>query len=161
MNATREIYIRWLIRSDLSRVLEIERDCFDNPWDADDFNACLRQRNCIGQVAEIRSVPGGLPDRVLGFMIYELEKETIRVRNFAVDSQARRTGVGTALVGRLFRKLGRFGEVRRSRIAVILRESNLDAQSFYRHFGFKAVKVLRAFYQDTGEDGYELVYRSN
>ena len=42
-----------------------------------------------------------------------------------------------------------------------VRESNLDAQCFFRAIGFKAVSVLRDFYDDTDEDAYVMQCRVN
>ena len=46
------VHIRWMIRRDMSDVLEIENNSFEFPWFEEDFIRCLRQRNCIGMVAE-------------------------------------------------------------------------------------------------------------
>ena len=62
------VHIRWMIRRDMPDVLEIERQDFEFPWIDEDFIRCLRQRNCIGMVAEHE-------DHVVGFMIYELHQE--------------------------------------------------------------------------------------
>jgi len=40
-----------------------------------------------------------------------------------------------------------------------VRETNLDAQLFFRRMGFRAVSVLRDFYDDTVEDAYVMQYR--
>ena len=45
--------IRWLIRRDMDDVLAIERASFQFPWTEEEFLCCLRQRNCIGTVAEL------------------------------------------------------------------------------------------------------------
>ena len=45
-------HIRWMTRRDMVSVLEIENQCFEFAWSSDDFIRCLRQRNCIGMVAE-------------------------------------------------------------------------------------------------------------
>ena len=71
------VHIRWMIRRDMPEVLAIEGESFEFPWLEEDFIRCLRQRNCIGMVAEHE-------DRVVGFMIYELHKTRIHVLNFAV-----------------------------------------------------------------------------
>ncbi|HEV3083032.1 MAG TPA: ribosomal-protein-alanine N-acetyltransferase RimI, partial [Gemmataceae bacterium] len=39
-----------------------------------------------------------------------------------------------------------------------VRESNLPAQLFFKSQGFKAVRVLRRYYEDSGEDAYLLQY---
>jgi ribosomal-protein-alanine N-acetyltransferase len=143
------VHIRWMIRRDMPEVLDIESQSFEFPWLDEDFIRCLRQRNCIGMVAEHE-------DRVVGFMIYELHKTRIHVLNFAVAADYRRRGVGCQMVAKLIAKLS---SQRRSRIALEVRETNLAAQLFFRENGFRAVSVLRTFYQDTPEDAYLMQYR--
>jgi len=143
------VHIRWMIRRDMPEVLDVERECFEFPWLEEDFIRCLRQRNCIGMVAEYE-------DRVVGFMIYELHKNRIHVLNFAVAADCRRCGVGTQMVAKLIAKLS---SQRRSRILLEVRETNLPAQLFFRDNGFRAVSVLRAYYEDTPEDAYLMQYR--
>ena len=144
-----KIQIRWLIRRDMHDVLTIERACFEQPWTEEDFLSCLRQRNCIGMVAEC-------DHRIVGFMIYELHKAKLRVLNFATAPDAQRQGVGKQMIRRLVDKLS---QQRRSEIMVEVRETNLDAQFFFRSQGFKAVCVLRSHYDDTYEDAYVMQYR--
>ncbi len=143
------VHIRWMIRRDMPEVLDIERSSFEFPWAEDDFVRCLRQRNCIGMVAEHE-------DRVVGFMIYELHKTRIHVLNFAVAEEHRHSGVGSQMIAKLIAKLS---SQRRSRIVLEVRETNLDAQLFFRENGFRAVSVLRAYYDDTPEDAYLMQYR--
>ena len=69
------VHIRWMIRRDMPEVLDIESESFEFPWSEDDFIRCLRQRNCIGMVAE-------LDDQVVGFMIYELHKTRLHISEF-------------------------------------------------------------------------------
>src|SRR5690348_3144654 len=61
------VHIRWMIRRDMPEVLQTEQHSFEFPWTEEDFLRCLRQRNCIGMVAE-------QGEKVVGFMIYELHK---------------------------------------------------------------------------------------
>lgn len=141
--------IRWMIRRDMAAVLDIEQQSFEFPWSEEEFIRCLRQRNCIGMVAERDS-------QVVGFMIYELHKNRLHLLNFAVASALRRTGVGTAMVEKLSSKLT---ADRRNRIMLEVRETNLDAQIFFRQRGFRAISVLRSFYEDSPEDAYLMQYR--
>lgn len=143
------VHIRWMIRRDMPEVLDIEGSCFEFPWSEDDFIRCLRQRNCIGMVADC-------DDQVVGFMIYELHKTRLHILNFAVHREHRRVGVGERMVEKLTAKLS---SGRRSRILLEVRETNLDAQLFFRNQGFRAVSVLRDFYEDTTEDAYLMQYR--
>ena len=142
------VHIRWMIRRDMPEVLDIENRSFEFPWSEEDFIRCLRQRNCIGMVAEH-------DERVVGFMIYELHKNRLHILNFAVRSEMRRRAVGSSMARKLISKLS---HQRRSRIMLEVRETNLAAQLFFRQLGFRAVSVLRDFYEDTTEDAYLMQY---
>lgn len=143
------VHIRWMIRRDMPEVLRAEQESFDYAWTEDDFLRCLRQRNCIGMVAEHE-------DRVVGFMIYELHKTKLHVLNFAVAPAWRRVGVGTQMVTKL---VGKLSSHRRTKITLAVRESNLAAQLFFRSQAFQATRVLRGYYEDSGEDAYLMHHR--
>ncbi len=143
------VHIRWMIRRDMAEVLDIESQSFEFPWSEDDFIRCLRQRNCIGMVAE-------QDEQLVGFMIYELHKTRLHILNFAVSEDATRRSVGQQMVDKLISKLS---SQRRTRITLEVRETNLDAQLFFRDCGFRAVSVLRDYYDDTPEDAYLMQYR--
>ena len=78
----------------MPEVMANEDRAFEFPWSEEDFVRCLRQRNCIGMVAE-------QGESVVGFMIYELHKARLQVLNFAVDPAHRRRGVGRQMVAKL------------------------------------------------------------
>ena len=144
-----QAHIRWMIRRDMPEVLQIETESFEFPWCEDDFIRCLQQRNCIGMVAEVN-------DRVVGFMIYELHRTRLHVLNFAVAASCRRRGIGSQMVAKLISKLS---HQRRTRIVLEVRETNFPAQVFFREHGFRAVSILRGYYDDTPEDAYTMEYR--
>lgn len=141
--------IRWMIRRDMAEVLEIEQQSFDFAWTAEDFLCCLRQKNCIGMVAEHQ-------ERIVGFMVYELLKSQLHILNFAVAPWVRRQGIGTELVEKLIHKLS---QQRRMEIRLEVREGNLPAQLFFRSQGFAAANVLRGYYEDTTEDAYVMRFQ--
>jgi ribosomal-protein-alanine N-acetyltransferase len=142
------VHIRWMIRRDMAEVLEIERSAFEFPWFDEEFIRCLRQRNCIGMVAEHG-------ERVVGFMIYELHKSRLHILNFAVASDVRRRDVGRQMIEKL---IGKLSSQRRTRISLEVRETTLAAQVFFRASGFKATSVLHEFYDDSPEDAYLMQY---
>ncbi len=152
MRSTQEeqlrIHVRWMIRRDMREVLGVEHEAFEFPWSDEDFTRCLRQRNCIGMVAESG-------DSVVAFMIYELHRSRLHVLNFAVARSHRRLGIGTRMMEKL---VGKLTPERRNRIALEVRETNLPAQLFFRSLGFRAISVLKDFYQDTTEDAYLMHY---
>ena len=143
------VHIRWMIRRDMPEVLQAEQLSFEYAWTEEDFLRCLRQRNCIGMVAEHG-------EKVVGFMIYELHKNKLHILNFAVHPAWRRMAVGAQMVAKLISKLSSH---RRTRITLEVRETNLCAQQFFKQQDFRAQRVLRAFYEDSGEDAYLMEYR--
>ena len=145
------IHVRWMIRRDMSEVIGIEQQAFEFPWSEEDFTRCLRQRNCIGMVAEVG-------DSVVAFMIYELHRTRLQVLNFAVRRSHRRLAIGTQMMGKLFAKLSL---ERRDRILLEVRERNLPAQLFFRSLGYRAISVLKDFYEDSTEDAYLMQYQSH
>jgi len=144
-----QVHIRWMIRRDMLEVLDIEAESFEFPWLEEDFIRSLRQRNCIGMVAEHDG-------RVVAFMVYELNKTRLHLLNFAVAREVRRYRVGTQMMSKL---IGKLSSQRRTRIVLEVRETNLAAQLFFRANGFRAVSVLRDYYEDTPEDAYLMQYR--
>ena len=142
------VHVRWMIRRDMPEVVGIEQEAFEFPWSEEDFTHCLRQRNCIGMVAE-------MADSVVAFMIYELHRTKLHMLNFAVRQSHRRLGIGTRMMDKLVAKLT---PDRRGRIVLEVRETNLPAQLFFRSLGFRATTVLKDFYQDSTEDAYMMQY---
>jgi len=142
------VHVRWMIRRDMPEVVAIEQEAFEFPWSEEDFTHCLRQRNCIGMVAE-------MADSVVAFMIYELHRTKLHMLNFAVRRSHRRLSIGTRMMQKLVAKLT---PDRRGRIVLEVRETNLPAQLFFRSLGFRATTVLKDFYQDSTEDAYMMQY---
>lgn len=141
--------LRWSVRRDLPEILEIERQSFEFYWTEEDFLCCLRDRSCIGMVAEHNG-------RIVGFFVYELLMSKLHLLNFAVAPMARRQGVGTQMVCKLINKLS---QQRRQAVILEVRETNLGAQLFFQKMGFLASReVLRGHYEDTEEDAYQMAY---
>src|SRR5437016_13955512 len=88
------VHIRWMIRRDMPEVLQTEQESFEYSWTEEDFLRCLRQRNCIGMVAE-------QGEKVVGLMIDELHKAELHRLNFAVHPLCRRAGVGAQMLAKL------------------------------------------------------------
>ena len=143
------VHIRWMIRRDMPEVLAIEHASFEFPWCEEEFLRVLRQRNCIGMVAEHG-------ERVVGFMIYELHKAKLQVLNFAVAPEFRRQGVGRQMMVKL---VGKLSSHRRTRIVLHVRETGLGAQMFYKVQGFRATEIARESFEDPGEDAFLMQHR--
>ena len=142
------MHIRWLIRRDMPEVLEIERASFEFPWSETDFLRVLRQRECIGMVAQ-------RDDRVVGFMTYALRPREIHLLNFAIHPKHRRSGVGQALIEKLAAKLT---PQRRSTIRGIVRETNLPALLYFQSMGFVSSGLIKSAFPDSDEGAVVMQY---
>lgn len=143
------ISIRWMIRADLPAVLEIERASFgDNAWSDGDFRRALSQRNCIGMVAEFDG-------QVVGYVVYDLHRDCLIITNLATASEFRRRRVAAAIMAFM---RGKLSPQRRTRIACLVRDTNHEAQAFFRQQGFRATGLLRG-YGPGREDAWEFCYK--
>jgi ribosomal-protein-alanine N-acetyltransferase len=141
-------HVRWMIRIDMPEVMAIDAAASPAPWSEEDFLAALRQRNCIGMVAE-------QGDKVVGFMVYELHNRKLELLRLAV---AQGSNAGLALVEKLRSKLSAH---RRQWVGANVRESDVHLQLLLSQDGsaFQAVRVERSHFEDTGEDAYRMVLR--
>ena len=144
-----KVHIRWMDDADLPEVLAIEADSFGSPWREEEFIRCREQRNCIDMVAEHE-------DRVVGFMIYKLNKTRIQLLNLATAADCLRMGVASQMLSKL---TGKLSAKRRTQIIVKVSETSLLAQLFFRNAGFRVVSILRDQYEETTEDTYTMRYR--
>ena len=136
------IHIRWMIRRDMPEVLAIENS-LNYSLEEEDILSYLRQRNCIGMVAEA----GG---KIVGHMIYELHIDKLGLMRFAVHPDHRRCTIGEQMVKKLKSKLSHH---RRTHVNCIVPDDDLCLHLFLRSQGFKASNVLRTYY-DNGDDAY-------
>lgn len=130
------IYLRWMIVSDCEEVLAIESFNGDFQWNEEILKHHLRQPNVIGMVAEHG-------EKVVGFMVYALEKSSLTFLNFGVHPQWRRLGVGRQMIEKLVVKLSSH---RRTKIVLNAHEANLTLQVFLRATGFRSEGICGEFY---------------
>ncbi|MDR3582457.1 MAG: GNAT family N-acetyltransferase [Candidatus Pacebacteria bacterium] len=139
-----KLHVRWMIKADLASVLGIESKSFDRPWCEEDFCDRLRFRNAIGMVVDRNGT-------VCGYMIYMLDRGKIVVEKLAVHPDFRRQNVGKKMVDKLKSKLN---ENRRRKLELLVRETSVGAQLFFKEMGFRAIEVIRGHFEDEGVDAY-------
>lgn len=144
-----KLYIRQMTRSDLPEIIEIENHSFGHPWNEEDFIRCRRCEGHSVVVAEF-------DECVAGFMFYKLEERGFSILNFAVHEAYRRKGIGVQLSLVLLNAIEK--EVR-TKIELIVSEENFEAQQFFSSLGFKAVSILKSYYDDLDSDAYVFEYR--
>lgn len=147
------MHVRWMIQRDLAQVVAIEQASFDFPWNEEDFRGITVRRNCIGLVVDATDPRCDCESRIRGYMVYELLKTRINLLTLAVHPKHRRQGVGCLMLNKL---KGKLSTHRRYKLTVDVRESNLDAQLFFRSCGLLATRVERYHFPDTGEAAYRM-----
>lgn len=135
MTGAEAVKIRWLIRKDIARVLEIDEE-LGIPDQREEYIETLRQRNGIGIVAEIDGL-------VVGYAIYMLHKRSIEIVYFAVCRMHSGRGVGRRLIEYLAAKLP---IQKRDHLTVSVNEYNVEMQVFLRAVGFQCVSSERGFF---------------
>jgi [ribosomal protein S18]-alanine N-acetyltransferase len=134
------VHIRWMIRRDMPQVMEIGNAL---GWDEEEFIHHLRQRNCIGMVAERF-------ETILGYMLYELNEGELKLLNMAVHPDHRRSRIGSQMITHAKRKLITH---RRRKLVAAVSDANLPAHLLFHFNDFKTLPNAR--------DVYHFVYETN
>jgi len=137
------VRIRAMEVADLDGVLAIERSSFHSPWSRGMFLDELTQGG--SRAWFVADSPWGL----MGYAgLMEVEHEG-HVMNLAVRPDARRTGLGGALLSVLFAEAHRRGI---ERLTLEVRQSNEAALTLYTDAGFAEGGRRHGYYGDSGED---------
>lgn len=144
----------WMVESMIPAALRVEEEAFaGDSWNAADFNHFRKRRDGNVTVFESLKVPDN--DHIVGFVAYTLNPGFIRIWNMAVRPAYHRQKVGKQIIDYMFKKLHSH---KRTRLLLNTRETNLQAQLFFRAMGFKCISIEKRYYDDTEEDGYEMQY---
>ncbi len=150
----RRYQVRWMLRRDLPEILAIESQGAVHPYCEEDYLVHLRDKKTIGMTTEDSK------GRIIGGMVYELEKNNIKIFRFIVASCQRRQGVGTEMIKKLIAKLS---SARRYSISISVPETCLGMQLFFKQMQFTAIGVNHGQFSHeddgTDEDGYQFEYQ--
>jgi [ribosomal protein S18]-alanine N-acetyltransferase len=138
----------------MDAVEEIEEASFEFPWDRDRLEAERKKKYNLVLVATTVVVPTG-KRLIVGSLFAESDRFRYTLINLAVHPRWRRLGVGRALIEKVISRLRR---ERRYEIYELVRESNLNAQNFYKQLGFVAIKSIPDYY-DNGNAAYQMVFK--
>jgi ribosomal-protein-alanine N-acetyltransferase len=138
--------------ADLDRVVAIEKDGFAHPWSRE-----LVERELAHAwsriVLAVEDGPDG-QERILGFVIYWVVHDEIHVLNVATAPEARRRGVGRALMDAAADEGRRRGA---TLVTLEVRRSNAAALALYRALGYRQVGVRPGYYAEEREDAIVMV----
>jgi [ribosomal protein S18]-alanine N-acetyltransferase len=138
--------------ADVARVMEIEKDGFKHPWSRDLIERELG--HAWSQILLACELGAPEAERILGYIVFWLVHDEIHVLNVATAIEARRRGVGRALMA----AAENAGRSRGARISTLeVRRSNEGAIALYRAIGYRQVGVRPNYYAEENEDAIVMV----
>ena len=141
MNTTSSLEIGLLDYTDLPQVMQIERQIFPTPWSMAMF---VLELSKAGGICLAARAQGGLA----GYLICARYDTVWHVMNVSVDPRHQNTGVASAMLAELYRRVGDPD----AHYTLEVRPSNAVAIHLYEREGFRAAGRRRRYYRDNGED---------
>jgi len=135
------INIRPMCEADLDAIMAVEVASFHTPWTRNDFEGELVNPLAYYLVAE--------DDGVIGYVGSWIIFDECHITNIAVSPEARKRGIGDALLKTLISDAEEKGVVATT---LEVRPSNAPAIHLYEKYGFTVEGVRKRYYADTGED---------
>ena len=129
-------------RSHIEQIAALERECFSTPWSEAMLTEVLFDSQASFIVAE--SEDGG----VLGYAGLQVVLDEGYIDNIAVEPDARRHGVASALLD----VFCRFGAANLAFLTLEVRASNYGAIALYGSRGFRGVGRRKNYYEHPRED---------
>lgn len=142
---------RWAIIIDEDDMMKIEKSSFEYPWTQSELRSTLNDGRNTAQVVE------NSDGKVVGYMVYTIDKTYYEIMNLAVDKEYRRIGIASMLLNSLKDRL----TYKRQEIRVILQESSLDGLNFFKSQKFRAVRLIRNYYDTIEDDAIKMIYKAS
>ena len=130
---------------DLPEVMEIERLSFSNPWHESTFRGELQNSPISFPIVAV-----GVPDgRVMGYIIFWKIQDDVQINNIAVRPEARRSGLGEALLRHALALVQAEGA---AFVSLEVRVTNAAARRLYEKLGFEVFGIRKGYYSNPDED---------
>jgi ribosomal-protein-alanine N-acetyltransferase len=139
--------VRPMLAADLGTVGRIERLAMNaQAWSECELRDTIAHTGCYALVLEADG-------KIAGYLVYERQRKGILLLRIVISPALRRRGYGRKLLQHMLDRLHRPDNTE-TMLEFVVRESELGVQLFARALGFKAVRVLPEFFEDTSEAGY-------
>lgn len=133
---------------DLLEVVEIEETTGLSQWGWEAYRAELERPEAIMLVVR-RDAPDDTGRSVVAYLASRVSADELHINNIGVREEARRRGLGAALLGAALEEGARRGAA----LAVLeVRAGNAAAQALYRRFGFDVVGERKDYYRSPVEN---------
>ena len=130
--------IRYAASADISAIVALEVEVYDHPWSEAIIRDELSQTNRAYLIVEAE---GG----IIGFGGAMFVGEDAHITTLGIAPAHRRRGIGSRL---LLTLIDRALDAGTRNLTLEVRESNVDAQLLYEHFGFAEVGKRHGYYRD-------------
>ena len=124
--------------SDLQQVLEIENECFEDPWSEIYFTLSLKRPRSYEYFYVARC-----ENTVMGYIVFAVLYEEAHILNIAVPTAYQRQGIGKYLLDSALDKIQTLDGWE---VFLEVAVSNLPAQYLYRQFGFRICGIRKNYY---------------
>lgn len=141
--------VRAATLTDVSRVSEIEREAFSDPWSRSAFERLVVEHD-PRVLFDVACLPDG---KVAGYVVAWFIMDEGEIANLAVAPGSRSRGIGTLLLVRAI-NMARSREV--GTIYLEVRDSNAAARALYASHGFQEIGRRRRYYRRPVEDALVL-----
>lgn len=137
------VQIRLMDVDDLDQVMEVEKDCFPNPWNYSVFfSEITKNQFAYYLVAE-------MDGNIVGYCGLWVIVDEAHITNIGIHSSLRRQGIGDYLFRGAMEMAKTLGAVK---ISLEVRVSNKPAQALYRKYGLQDGGIRKQYYTDNQED---------
>jgi ribosomal-protein-alanine acetyltransferase len=138
-----EVHVLWrpLHSTDIVYVAALEAHIHAAPWTGDNFREAL----AAGYSARVGEREG----RIVAYGVLMLAPGEAQLLNLSVVPDARRGGLGQALLAQFLDDARRLGA---EQVFLEVRESNAPAIALYRHAGFEPVARRESYYPARNAD---------
>lgn len=136
--------IRNMALSDIGAVVEIEKNCFSQPWSEKSFEDSIQRDDTIFLVCQEEA-------NVMGYIGMYVSFDEASITNVAVSPLHRKKGCGEALILEA-KKAAKERAV--ETIFLEVRVSNEPAISLYKKTNFQNLGIRKKFYEHPVEDAY-------
>jgi ribosomal-protein-alanine N-acetyltransferase len=138
--------------ADVGRIVDIEKDGFAHPWSRELIERELG--HSWSRIVLACDEDGAGEERVLGYIVFWIVHDEVHVLNVATALEARRRGVGRALMLAAEDE----GRSRGARLSTLeVRRSNHGAIALYRVLGYRQVGIRPRYYAEENEDAIVMV----
>lgn len=137
---------------DFNQVLEIERECFKQPYTSKELEYEFYE-NPVNKI--IVAEDNG---KIVGFIDFLITFNSSTIMQVAVTGSHRKQGIGTNLLKEMEKSFPKEIQDLVETITLEVRESNDSARKMYEKNGYETVTIKKAYYKD-GENAVYMLKR--